>query len=153
MNSKVSSLPPWIFPATYAIHIAEEACCGETFPGWISRVGGVHFTTRGFVVVNSIAMVAMVLVVLATARFDRARFLRATLATIVLVNGLAHTIGTVVTWSYSPGLWSGALLWVPLGATVLLGETRALPRRQMVTGVALGILAHAGVSSTLLVAW
>lgn len=153
MNSTVKGPSPWLFPATYAIHLAEEACCGETFPGWISRVGSLRFTAHGFVVVNSVAMVAMTLAVLAIERFPRARLLRATLATIVLVNGLLHTVGTVVTWSYSPGLWSGALLWVPLGLSVLWGEARALRRAQMLVGIALGFLAHAGASSTLLLNW
>ena len=40
----------------------------------------------------------------------------ATLATIVVINGSAHAIGSILTSSYSPGLMTGTLGWLPLGA-------------------------------------
>ena len=43
-----------------ALHVAEEAWTGETFPAWISRVAGVNLTLGEFLVFNAIAFVVVV---------------------------------------------------------------------------------------------
>src|SRR5688572_18538762 len=50
----------WLFPATMALHVAEEAWTGETFPAWISRVAGVDLTLGEFLVFNALAFVVVV---------------------------------------------------------------------------------------------
>jgi len=136
----------WLFPLTYVLHATEEYACGETFPAWISRIAGVHFTATNFLCLNGIAMAAMIGAVwLARAR-DDCRWLLTTLATVIAVNGAAHVIGSLATRSYSPGVVTGACLWLPLGLAVLRSAWSSQPRDRFAHGVALGFAAHAVVS-------
>lgn len=148
MGSPRAVHPLW-FPATYLLHATEEYCCGETFPAWISRLAGVHFTAEGFLWLNGIAMVAM-LIAARLAALPRTRWLLAALATVVVINAMAHLVGSLATWSYSPGVVTGTLLWLPLGATTLHRARTELSRRGLFGGVAAGILAHAAVSGVVL---
>lgn len=148
MGSPRAVHPLW-FPATYLLHATEEYCCGETFPAWISRLAGVHFTAEGFLWLNGIAMVAM-LVAARLAALPRTRWLLAALATVVVINAMAHLVGSLATWSYSPGVVTGTLLWLPLGATTLHRARTELSRRGLCGGIAAGILAHGAVSGVVL---
>jgi hypothetical protein len=38
----------WLFPASYAVHIAEEGLAGERFYHWIHRVVGREIGARHF---------------------------------------------------------------------------------------------------------
>lgn len=139
---------PWWFPATYLLHAAEEYCTGETFPAWISRLADVHFTATAFLWLNGISMAAMLAAAAAAAR--GVHWLATTLATVVTINGTAHLVGSFATWSWSPGVVTGTLLWLPLGITTLVRTRRELPARTFVGAAALGFAAHALVSGTVL---
>jgi hypothetical protein len=67
------------------------------------------------------------------------------LATIVFANALLHAGATLLTSSYSPGVISGSLLWLPLGASVLVRGFRVLPMRTAMYGLGLGVAVHAFV--------
>ncbi len=136
----------WLFPLTYVLHATEEYACGETFPVWISRILGVHFTATGFLWLNGVAMAAMIGVVwLAQAR-DDLRWLLTTLATIITVNGAAHVLGSLASRSYSPGVVTGTFLWLPLGIAVLRSAWHHRPHDRFALGVVTGFAAHAAVS-------
>jgi hypothetical protein len=63
---------------------------------------------------------------------------------LILVNGILHLLGSLVTGSYSPGTVSGSLIYLPLGALALhAGRTEEGFGR----AVALGIALHAGVAA------
>lgn len=136
----------WWFPISYVAHATEEYCCGETFPVWISRLAHVHFTAEAFLWLNWIALAVMVAAAWLATHHDRLRLLVVTLATIVAINGTAHVVGSIATWSYSPGVVTGALWWLPLGAVTLRRSCRELPRHALVIGAAMGVLAHGIVS-------
>lgn len=140
----------WWFPVSYLAHAMEEYCCGDTFPVWISRVARVDFTSTAFLWLNGIALVCMLAAAWLASHEPRLRPLAATLATICAINGGAHAIASIATASYSPGLVTGVCVWLPLGGTVLLQCSRELPRRALVAGVLLGVLAHALVSAIVL---
>ncbi|MBL8751599.1 MAG: HXXEE domain-containing protein [Planctomycetes bacterium] len=139
---------PWWFPATYLLHATEEYCTGETFPVWISRLANVHFTAAAFLWLNGIAMAAMLLAAGAATR--GVRWLATTLATVVTINGAAHFVGSFATWTWSPGVVTGSLLWLPLGVTTLVRTRRELPSRTFAGAAALGFAAHAIVSGVVL---
>lgn len=144
------ALPTWAFPATYLLHATEEYCCGETFPVWISRLAGAHFTAAAFLWLNGIAMLLMLGAAWLATRGTRARSLAIALATVVTINGLAHVAGSLATWSYSPGVVTGALLWLPLGVLTLHRAHQQCTRRELIAGTLLGVLAHAAVSGIVL---
>ena len=73
------------------------------------------------------------------------RWLLVSFGMVVLVNGLAHAIASVVTLSYSPGLVSGLLLFVPLGAITLRRARENMNRRTFRAGLIVGVLMHVAV--------
>jgi hypothetical protein len=50
-----------------------------------------------------------------------------------------HVFASILTWTYSPGLVSGVLILIPLGALRLQGAWRASTRRGYIAGVYLGL--------------
>lgn len=128
----------WLFPATYAIHILEEYVGG--FYTWVGRFG-VEMTATYFLIGNGILWLLMTAWIAGTPPRNRARLL-GVLATIVLVNGVGHTLASLALRTYSPGTVSGILLWVPLGGLTLLFTHRILPVRQFRLGLIVGLLLH-----------
>jgi hypothetical protein len=133
---------PWIFlfPATYAAHIAEEFFGG--FVARFSQVSGLAVSDQAFLAANGFFFGAMcALVIWALQRPSRALAI-VMLATIVLVNTTIHAVDAIVSASYSPGIITGLTLWLPLGAWTLLRASRMLPARSVRRGVILGLVAH-----------
>lgn len=131
---------PLLFPATYLVHIAEEVWGG--FPAWASRVSGVVLTDERFMSLNAFAFCVMLLANLAAAGFREARWLMLPFAAAVSLNGLAHLAGSLSSASYSPGLVSGLLLWVPLGLHTLRRARPAFPRAAFWAAVGAGLALH-----------
>lgn len=70
------------------------------------------------------------------------RWLLVSFGTVFLVNGLVHAIASLLTKSYSPGLVSGLLLFVPLGTVTLTRARRLVNRRTLGAGIIVGVLMH-----------
>lgn len=144
----------WLFPLTYAVHIAEEGLGGERFYRWIRRVPlvpalGIQVSGREFVALNALYMIAMIAAVVAASSPQRA-WVAPGLGVLVALNGLGHLAGSLATRSYSPGLVSGMLLWFPLGLFTLADGQRTLPPSAFWSGVIAGILAQAFIAAILL---
>lgn len=132
----------WLFPATYAVHIAEELWGGEGFVGWLARVAGVEVTAGRFLLWNVLALLSMSASVVLIMRFKQLRLLLLAYGTAFLLNALSHIAAGLYTNSYSPGTLSGLLLWLPLGALTVLrfGQTLNSPARR--AGLFVGVLMH-----------
>ncbi len=129
---------PLLFPLTFAAHITEEYAGG--FPVWAARWLGFHLSTSGFLELNATAWVLMLCATVAASIGPR--WLVVPFATATFVNGCAHVLATVLTLTYSPGVITGATLWIPLGAFTLLRAFQRLPRDRFWAGVAVGIVLH-----------
>src|SRR5215213_5926485 len=116
----------WLFPLSYLIHIAEEYWGG--FPAWIARFWGVESSLSNFLSWNVGALIMMTLGVAVALKTKSYRWLLVSFGTVVLINGLVHAGASVLTRSYSPGVISGLLLFIPLGAITLL-RARAIVNR------------------------
>ena len=136
----------WLFPATYAAHILEEWRGGEGFPAWWSRLMGAELSVERFLALNLYALAGMTLGVALAAFFRQMRWLLVGFGAVVLINATAHLAASAATRSYSPGVVSGALLWLPLGAWTLAAGRRGLSRRDFGVGLAVGLLMHAAVT-------
>ncbi|HKS29970.1 MAG TPA: HXXEE domain-containing protein [Pyrinomonadaceae bacterium] len=132
----------WLFPLTYLIHALEEYWCGEGFYRWIARLIGRGMTPEQFVQINSFGWLMMVAGVLIFRKTPSVRWLTITFATVVFINGLAHLAGSILTLSYSPGVVSGVLLWIPLGAATFYRARGRVTRRSYVAGVVAGLVIH-----------
>ena len=134
----------WLFPVTYLIHILEEWFGG--FVAWFARVLGAGLTEGAFLSLNAAALVGMTVGVALAYSFGRMRWLFVSFGTVTLINAAAHVAASIATVSYSPGVLSGALLWLPLGFVTVRAGRGALKRRSFVAGIIVGVLMHAAVT-------
>lgn len=130
-----------LLPLTYLLHIAEEYSAGESFFVWTSRLGW-PLSEQRFLVLNGIALAVMTGAVMASTRWRHARIAIPAFGFAVMLNGMAHAVASVVTSSYSPGLVTGLVVWVPLGTFTLRRCWTSMPRRRFAGGIALGAGAH-----------
>ena len=142
----------WLFPVTYAVHLLEEyfACGG--FMVWAQRALGIQFSNGEFVAWNAFALALMCAGAQLVSRDPRLRFIEIALAIAVLGNAAAHVIGSLATWTYSPGLITGVLLWAPLGWVRFQTVSRASSRRARLGGTCLGVLATVATLTVLALA-
>ena len=134
----------WLFPVTYLVHILEEWFGG--FVAWYARVIGGGLSESVFLLANAGALAGMTLGVALAYRFGALRWLFVSFGTATFVNGLAHTAASLVTLSYSPGVVSGALIWLPLGFVTVRAGRGGLTRRSFVAGLIVGALMHVVVT-------
>ena len=135
-----------MFPLTYCIHVAEEYWGGESFYGWVSRLWQIDFSREEFLAINAVALIAMIAATLA-ANITPARWPIAALGFITAFNGTVHAVASIVTTGYSPGVISGVLIWIPLGAYALRRCWGVLSRREFFGAIGAGLVAHAVVSA------
>ena len=141
----------WLFPATYAVHVLEEGFAGERFYRWIRHASGRTLAPDVFWAANGALWLMMVVAVLVARSNTTLGWISTALGTLVAVNGAGHIVGTLLTRKYSPGLVSGAILWLPLGVSALWGTWQTGPRLSWATGVVVGIAVQGGVASLALV--
>ena len=133
----------WLLVAAFVIHVAEEWFAG--FPQWIATVAGRPVPLEAFFLINGVALALMIAGVRAAVRRESSGWIVVAIATIALINTLAHVGGAMLTRGYAPGLISAVVLYVPLGALTMI---RALDQASPVAvrrGVAVGALLHAAV--------
>jgi hypothetical protein len=129
-----------LFPATYLAHIAEEYWGG--FAARTAELSGLAIPEAAFLAANGLFWVLMSIgIALVLRRPSRAPFVVA-LATIVTINAALHIGGSILSAGYSPGLFTGVLLWLPLGVAALARGHRLLPERRFRSGVLIGVVAH-----------
>lgn len=106
----------WAFPVAYVAHAVEEVAGGEGYASWVTRLRGQSLSEAALVEIHLLLAVACAAAVLVARRRRRFYWLVTGIAGVYLGNALLHLILTLGTASYSPGLWSGLAIWLPLGA-------------------------------------
>ena len=141
-------LRPWwllLLPLAFLLHIAEELWGGEGFPAWTGRLVEVPISVERFLSINAVGWpVFAVLTGLGITR-PAGAWLPTTLATMLLVNGALHTLGSVVTAAYSPGLVTSLLLYPPIGIAALRHGRRHLEPATFARAILGGSVLHAAV--------
>ena len=134
----------WLFPLTYAAHVAEEWWGG--FPAWASRLFGATLTDEAFWAINGVGLLLFCAVAaVAQGGGTRGAALATVLAAIVAGNGSTHVVATLLTGSYSPGTLTGAVFWVPLGVASLRWTRGRISAVGWAAGIAAGLLVLLGV--------
>jgi hypothetical protein len=132
----------WLFAGAFAIHVAEEWVGG--FPEWVAGVVSRPMPPAAFLIINGVAMALLIAGVRAAIRSESNGWIAVTIATIALVNTLAHVAGAVLTRGYAPGLISAVVLYVPLGSLTLIRASDQA-RDQVARGAVAGLLLHGAV--------
>jgi hypothetical protein len=70
-------------------------------------------------------------------RDPKFRFIEVALAVAVLGNVVAHLLGSLLTWTYSPGLVTAALIRAPFGAVRLRSAVRESTHYARIVGASL----------------
>ncbi|HET6892925.1 MAG TPA: HXXEE domain-containing protein [Pyrinomonadaceae bacterium] len=130
---------PWLFPITYAIHIAEELYGGEGYSAYLERLRGIHITHGKFMLAHGIGLVLMVFGILLARRLNFPNLFNVVLGTTVLVNSFTHTIQTLYHGEYVPGLVTGLLIWLPLGVATLVWFKKSLSSVRYLLSMVLGV--------------
>jgi hypothetical protein len=136
--SAAGTLWPWLFPFTYLLHIAEEFWGGEGYSAHVAKAKGVSLTSLRFFFLTGVGALLMVAGIVIAQRLHFLQLLLVILATVVLVNGLSHALTAGRTARYNPGLWTGILLWIPLGTLTLLSLKGSMSGGRFLTGLAIG---------------
>jgi hypothetical protein len=129
----------WLFPPTYVIHLTEEYLAAGGFPLWAERTLAIRFSDAEFTAWSMLALGLTCLGAWLVSCDTKFRFIEIALAIAVLGNVATHVFTSLLTWTYSPGLVSGVLIWIPLGALRLRSAQRASTRRGYIAGVYLGL--------------
>lgn len=133
---------PWLYPAFYALHIAEEHWAGGGFPAYLARTRGVYITPARFLLLNWVAWALMVAGLAAARRMGFSRWLLMCLGTVLFINGFSHTIVATARAEYNPGLASALLLFIPIGVYTLARIKRGMRGRRVAGALMTGLLIH-----------
>ena len=107
----------WLFPLTSIVHFGDELFAGGGFYMYVTAIGGSPVSRDRFVSATLFAFLSITIAAwVARRRYDWVLFV---LAAIILTNAVTHLIESLITRSYSPGLASGLLLWLPMGGAIL----------------------------------
>ncbi len=152
----MNQFPDWIYWAPLvaaSLHIVEEFVFPGGFPEWDRRYRpGIRksITPRLHIIINALLLIACY-----DAWAWRARPAGAavwlTVTALLASNAIWHAVGTVKSRSYSPGVVTGMLLYVPLtvyGYLLFLRTGQASPGTAIVA-FAIGISYHLWVGAAL----
>jgi uncharacterized membrane protein HdeD (DUF308 family) len=124
MNESQPLIPTavWLalFPLTYLIHFAEEYWGGEGYPAYLLRLRGVHLSRSRFVLLEIAGFLFIVVGAFLAYQLKFPEFMIALLGALVLANGISHSVTAIRDGRYGPGLFSSALVWLPLGILTLV---------------------------------
>lgn len=135
----------FLFPATYALHALEELFAAGGFNNWIARFSGAPMPREVFIELNVtfwLVMTALIIIAFLSSTFAPVT----ALAALILLNAMLHTVTSIITASYSPGLITAIVLWLPLSLYALQRTRRMLPAASFWVAVAIGVLFQAGLA-------
>jgi hypothetical protein len=137
----------WLFVPAYAIHLAEEFWAGPGLPAWIALLAGSRLPVSAFIAINAVAMILLVAGVRAATRTESAGWIVVAIATIVALNAVLHLLGSLVTGTYSPGMVSGVVVYLPLGMLTLIRAAHQQEPAAFARGAGACVVIHAIVAA------
>jgi hypothetical protein len=129
----------WL-PLLFLIHLGEEWFTG--FTEWTTIALGADVSVARFITINASAFLIFVAGTFAAFRHPAMAWFISSLAALLVLNGVLHTLATVGFGFYSPGTITGLLLYVPLGLVVLRHEHSRLNPQIFRRAVVFGVVLH-----------
>ncbi len=143
LNDDPSSAPfaVILLPVAVAMHIAEEWFGGMI--DWASLFLDITLEANLFLTINMIGLVLFAIGAASAYREPRAAWIGVSLAALVGVNAIAHTVLSVAVGAYSPGTITGLLLYIPLVVIIFRWAATHLSRGVIGGAILFGIGIHA----------
>ena len=141
-KGEVVGLWAWFLPAAYFFHVAEEAFGGHGLMEWMAAGGGVSLSLAEFLGINLVGAGTLCLTAWAARRWKVWRWPLVSGSTIFVANGIWHAAICVMTRSYIPGVWTGFLLYIPVGCIVMFRLRHLISPRLFVIAIVIGIVIH-----------
>ena len=147
MNVSLEPLTRWkfydpalvrLFPVTYVVHAFEEWFAGTAIAVWGVRASRPPDVTN-FILPNALGLVLMLVGVRLVHRDRRFHWIVPALATAVLLNAAGHLVGSVALHTYSAGLITSVIFWVPLGLLTLMRAWDQASARTLRAGLIVGV--------------
>jgi len=135
----------WLAPLAYAIHMLEEAFGGSGLVGWMIERGSLRLSIASFLGLSFLGFAAISAATWGARRRPWWRWTLASAGTILLVNGITHVAVSARARCYVPGLWTGIVFYVPLGAVLLFRVRRLAKPKVFWAAVGIGFAIHAVV--------
>lgn len=137
---------PLLLPASYLLHLAEEWFGGEGLTAWTGQALGRAVSAERFLLLNGLFWPLVAVFTVAAVKWPRLSWVLSTFGALFLVNGVLHALGSLAFASYSPGLVTGLLLYLPVGGYALHAGREQLPPATFARAVLLGLAIHAVVA-------
>lgn len=148
MGSEIPGLRPsraaMLLPVALLLHVGEEWF--GNFPEWTALIVGDGLEPERFLAINAAGLVLFAAGTLAAFRDPSVAWIIASLAALLGLNAVLHTLATVALGRYSPGTVTGLLVCLPLSIVVLRSSSALLPRAHFAGAVIAGVLLHALVT-------
>jgi hypothetical protein len=135
----------WLLPLAYGFHVIEEGYGGRGLVGWMIERGGLHLSMASFLGVNLVGLAIIAVATWGARTRPPWRWALASSGTILLVNGMSHVAASAAVRYYVPGMWTGIVFYIPLGAVLLFRMRRRVRPRIFWAAVAVGFMIHAAV--------
>ena len=135
----------WIFAIVFVMHLTEEFL-GGTLSDDPDKLRGFDLSRRGFLKTNMVGVIVMIFLNLLALRMGFPQFLLASFGTLVLLNAARHAIKSIKDVTYSPGLVTGVLFFLPLGATTLMRIEPTMSGLRFGSAMATGLSLQIGAS-------
>ncbi len=141
-NEKFSAAPVAVIllPVAVALHIAEEWFGG--FVDWAGLALNLNIGNERFLAINAVGLVLIVIGAVSAYREPRAAWIGVSIAALVGLNAILHTVLSVIVGAYSPGTITGLLLYVPLAFIIIRWAAAHLSGRVVGGAILFGIGIH-----------
>jgi len=136
----------WLHPLTLVVHLAEEYFGGVMLADSPQTMKGVGLTRARFLALTGLGVALVIIGIILARLFGFTQLLLVILGTFILINGTSHAITSWLKAEYNPGVATGLLLWIPLGAVTLVYLKSSMSWQRFLTGIVIGIAIHAIVS-------
>ncbi|HEX9651455.1 MAG TPA: HXXEE domain-containing protein [Cyclobacteriaceae bacterium] len=132
-----------LLPLSLLAHQLEEYF--GKFPIWYSNLLDAQLSDQDFIMINVIGLLLISGFSLSYF-FNKNNLILVALGTLIFVNGIIHLVLSIFTLSYSPGVISGVILFLPLGTSIYLRILPKLEEKEKVAAISIGILLLLSVS-------
>lgn len=130
-----------VLPVAVALHIAEEWFAGLI--DWASLFLDINIGAERFLTINMIGLVLFIIGAASAYHEPRAAWIGVSLAALIGLNAVAHTVLSVAVGAYSPGTITGLFLYIPLCIIIFRWAAAHQPRSVIVGSILFGISIHA----------